>query len=133
MINNYRRFLLPLRGGWVVLLFAVLTANAGDLTKYCNPLLGTATLWTPEDLGYTRDRLILHELNNYPVMSPHAHLRPFKNKWLNMACGVVLPVGLFFYFRSWAFRVRLANDLDKVVQTNQEVIKIINTRILKDN
>lgn len=27
---------------------------AGDLTKYCNPLLGTATLWTPDELGYTR-------------------------------------------------------------------------------
>ena len=38
----------------VVLLFMALTVNAGDLTRYCNPLLGTATLWTPEDLGYTR-------------------------------------------------------------------------------
>ena len=85
------------------------------------------------DMANSRNNYLLLELNNYPVMSPHAHLRPFKNKWLNMACGVVLPVGLFFYFRSWAFRVRLANDLDKVVQTNQEVIKIINTRILKDN
>jgi len=52
--NNY--FSLPsgrIRVG-AALLFVALAANASDLTKYCNPLLGTATLWTPEDLGYTR-------------------------------------------------------------------------------
>lgn len=27
---------------------------AGDFTQHVNPLMGTATLWTPEDLGYTR-------------------------------------------------------------------------------
>ena len=26
----------------------------GTLTRYVNPLLGTATLWEPEDLGYVR-------------------------------------------------------------------------------
>ena len=29
-------------------------AVAGRLTSYVNPLLGTATLWEPEDLGYVR-------------------------------------------------------------------------------
>ena len=38
----------------VILLFAALSANAGNLTQYCNPFLGTATLWTPDELGYTR-------------------------------------------------------------------------------
>ena len=85
------------------------------------------------DMANSRNNYLLLALNNYPVMSPHAHLRPFQNKWLNLACGVLLPVGLFFYFRSWMFRVRLAHDLDRVVQTNQEVITIINTRILTDN
>ena len=30
------------------------SAMAGDLTRKVNPLVGTTTLWTPEDLGYTR-------------------------------------------------------------------------------
>lgn len=30
------------------------TALAGDLTQRVNPLTGTTTLWTPQDLGYTR-------------------------------------------------------------------------------
>ena len=85
------------------------------------------------DMANSRNNYLLQALNNYPVMSHHAHLRPFKNKWLNMACGVLLPVGLILYFRSWAFRVRLANDLERVVQTNNEVITIIKTRILTDN
>ena len=33
---------------------AALPAHAGELTQKVNPLLGTATLWTPQDLGYTR-------------------------------------------------------------------------------
>lgn len=85
------------------------------------------------DMANSRDNYLLQALNNYPVISPHAHLRPFKNKWLNLACGVIFPVGLILYFRSWAFRVRLAKDLGRVAQTNQEVITIINTRILTDN
>ncbi len=35
-------------------LTATLNASAGELTPKVNPLLGTATLWTPSDLGYTR-------------------------------------------------------------------------------
>ena len=32
---------------------ATLRAQSTSLTQYVNPLLGTATLWQPEDLGYT--------------------------------------------------------------------------------
>ena len=33
-----------------------------------------------EDLGYSRDKLILTLLNNYPVIATHAHTRPFRQK-----------------------------------------------------
>ena len=36
------------------MLAASVGAVAGDLTNKVNPLVGTSTLWTPEDLGYTR-------------------------------------------------------------------------------
>ena len=84
------------------------------------------------DMANSRNNYLLLALNNYPVVSSHAHLRPFTNKWLNLACGVLLPIGIIFYLRSWAFRVRLAKDLDKIVETNNEVIEIIKTRILNE-
>ena len=34
--------------------FAVVPTQAGDITKHVNPLMGTETLWSPQDLGYTR-------------------------------------------------------------------------------
>lgn len=84
------------------------------------------------DMANSRNNYLLLALNNYPIVSPHAHLRPFTNKWLNLLCGVLLPIGLIFYFRSWAFRIRLAHDLDTIVETNNEVIDIIKTRILNE-
>jgi lipopolysaccharide export system permease protein len=84
------------------------------------------------DMANSRNNYLLLALNNYPVVSSHAHLRPFSNKWLNLSCGVLLPIGIIFYLRSWAFRVRLAKDLDKIVETNNEVIEIIKTRILNE-
>lgn len=33
---------------------SIVSAQAGELTSHVNPLMGTATLWTPDDLGYTR-------------------------------------------------------------------------------
>ncbi|MCR5573595.1 MAG: LptF/LptG family permease [Bacteroidaceae bacterium] len=84
------------------------------------------------DMANSRNNYLLLALNNYPVVSAHAHLRPFSNKWLNLACGVLLPIGIIFYLRSWVFRVRLAKDLDKIVETNNEVIEIIKTRILNE-
>ena len=75
-----------------------------------------------EDLGYTRDKLILTELNNYPIIMPRAHTRPFRQKWLNIITGLLLPLGIFFYFRMIRFRVRLYRDLRNVYQTSERII-----------
>ena len=75
-----------------------------------------------EDLGYSTDKQILHELNNYPIIATHAHTRPFRKKWLNIATGLILPVGIFFYFRMIRFRFRLYKDLRHIRQTSEKVI-----------
>ena len=77
---------------------------------------------TIEDLGYTRDRLILTELNHYPILATHAHTRPFRKKWMNVVTGLLLPVGIFFYFRMLRFRLRLYKDLRTIRQTSERVI-----------
>lgn len=40
-------------------------------------------------------------------------------------CGIVFPIGLFFYFRIWAFRIRLNKDMERIIKTNEDVIGII--------
>ena len=75
-----------------------------------------------EDLSYSTDRLILTELNNYPVIATRAHTRPFRRKWLNIMTGLILPLGVFFYFRMLRFRFRLYKDLRTIRQTSDRIV-----------
>ncbi len=75
-----------------------------------------------EDLGYTRDKQILSELNHYPIIATHAHTRPFHKKWLNIVTGLCLPLGAFFYFRMIRFRLRLYRDLRTIRQTSERIL-----------
>ena len=75
-----------------------------------------------EDLGNTRDRLILSELNHYPIIMTRAHTRPFSRKWMNVVTGLILPVGLFFYLRMWRFRLRLYRDLHTIRQVSGKIV-----------
>ncbi len=79
-----------------------------------------------EDLSNTKDKQVLALLNEYPYMAVKSHTRPFEHKWLNIAAAVVVPVGLFLYFRMWRFRLRLFRDLRVVKQTNDGLIGRIN-------
>lgn len=85
-----------------------------------------------DDLTNTRDKVLLNELNNYPVMAVKAHTRPFEHKWLNIVSAIIIPLGLFFYLRMWRFRIRLQRDLSQIVQTNdavtEQITKIIHSK-----
>ena len=78
---------------------------------------------TIEDLGNASDRKIINLLNEYPIIMVRSHTRPFEHKWMNIAAAVIVPAGLFFYFRMWRFRLRLMKDLKKTVSTNNAVVK----------
>lgn len=75
-----------------------------------------------DDLGNSRDKVILNLLNKYPIMSVKAHTRPFNRQWLNTVAAILVPVGLVLYLRMWRFRSRLLNDLRVVVQNNNQII-----------
>jgi lipopolysaccharide export system permease protein len=75
-----------------------------------------------EDLSYTRNRYVLMKLNQYPIIATHAHTRPFARKWLNVATGLFLPTGIFFYFRMIRFRFRLYKDLQHILRINKKLI-----------
>ena len=82
---------------------------------------------TVEDLSYTKDKVILSELNNIPIIATHAHTRPFVRKWLNIITGLILPLGIFFYFRMLRFRLRLHRDLKNLRQASDAIVKRIET------
>lgn len=73
-----------------------------------------------KDLANTRDPYILQQINQYPVLMLKAHTRPFERKWLNIISALIVPLGMFFYFRMWRFRLRLLRDLKQIrfIDTN---------------
>ena len=76
-----------------------------------------------DDLSNTKDSQILGYLNHYPIVATHAHTRPFRQKWLNIITGLILPLGIFFYLRMCRFRLRLRKDLHNILETNQWVLE----------
>ncbi|WP_353331556.1 LptF/LptG family permease [Bacteroides sedimenti] len=83
-----------------------------------------------ESLANTRDLNILNLVNNYPIISVHAHRCPFNIPTINIAIGIVLPIGLIFYFRMWAFRIRLYKDLKLIHKTSRDLQNIIRKQLV---
>lgn len=97
-----------------------------EMTEVCDRLEELVTI-----LSNSRDAAILEYLNKLPVFTPHAHTRPFERKRLNQLLGIIIPAGLFFYFRIWFYRVRLYKDLNSIQtygeRINQRIENIITT------
>ena len=79
-----------------------------------------------DDLSYTKDKIILAELNHYPVLAATAHTRPFRKKWLNIIAGLIIPLGIFLYIRMLRFRMRLYRDLRTIRHTSDHIVERIN-------
>ena len=77
-----------------------------------------------EELGNSKNKKVIIYLNEFPIMSPHATLSPFKRRWLNILSIIIFPVGLVLYFRSIKFRRRLSKDLVKIEKTSRKLIEI---------
>ena len=110
--EEHKLYLLP---NPVKVFFA--EGNDHAIEKITNELEGAI-----EDLGNTRDKVILSRLNHYPVIAPRAHTNPFKRRWLNILTLMVLPLGIFFYLRIWRYRLRLFKDLHDVRQTSEKLM-----------
>ena len=86
-----------------------------------------------EELHNSSDARLVMMLNELPVLVPDAHTRPFRNARWNMAAGIVLPVGLFFFFRIWRYRLRLLHDMTLIQQTAKNLIERIDNKFLNEN
>lgn len=85
-----------------------------------------------EELANTTSYKLLGVLNTFPILSLTGHRHPFHNHWLNMATGIVFPVGLFFYFRVWLFRIRLKTDLESIAATSKTANAVIQEMVQQD-
>jgi lipopolysaccharide export system permease protein len=86
-----------------------------------------------EELSNATDGPLFGYLDQYPFVSPSAHKAPFSRQWLNILTGVILPVGLFFYFRIWMFRLRLDKDLQLIQRLNGQVASRVREHIIIDH
>lgn len=80
-----------------------------------------------EELHNSRDNVLIMYINEYPIINPSAHTRPFNNKRLNMAFGIFFPLGILVFLRIWRYRLRLRLDLQNI----QRINNLITQRILK--
>ena len=78
-----------------------------------------------EDLTNTKNKVILHNLNLYPILATKAHTRPLERQWLNILAAIIVPVGIALYLRMWRFRIRLYRDLNTIRQSNANIISQI--------
>ena len=75
-----------------------------------------------QDLGNTRSSRIIAYLNQLPILSVKAHTRPFDRKRYNVLAAICFPLGIILYIRMWRFRLRLANDIKKLIVTNKLIV-----------
>jgi len=78
-----------------------------------------------EELSNSKDSKIIGLLNQYPYLMINAHKSPFNNFWLNLLFGILVPIGLFYYFRVWSFGLRLNKDLKNIIQISHTLQDII--------
>ena len=83
-----------------------------------------------EELHNSKNSTIVSTLNLLPILVPNAHTRPFHKKWLNMATGIFLPLGIFFYLRVWRYRIRLKRDLTTIQQISAMLCERIEVQAL---
>ena len=80
-----------------------------------------------EELHNSRDNVLIMYINEYPIINPSAHTRPFDSKRLNMIFGIVFPLGILVWLRIWRYRMRLRLDLRNIERINN----LITERITK--
>ena len=128
--NEYiKRHKLPYAPSYIRLFFK--QNDNDDLHALQNEMEGFI-----ERLSNSRDLHLLDALNKYPEIHIGANTS-FKQRWLNLLIGILLPAGIFFWFRIWRFRIRLYRDLKLVARqdelVNRHILRILSEQNNKDN
>ncbi len=77
------------------------------------------------NLANSRNRNVIKQINELPIIYVHAHTSPFSNKRLNVLTGIIFPVGLVLWLRIWRFRLRLLRDMKQIVKICDQLEKVL--------
>ncbi len=72
-------------------------------------------------LSNSRNAKILTYMSNYPEMYTTAHLSPFKKRGINIAVGILFPLGLIVTWRIWRYRIILYRDMKQIERTTEQL------------
>lgn len=78
-----------------------------------------------EELSNSRNPKIIAQLNNLPILYARAHTSPFHSRRLNIAAGIVFPLGFVLWLRIWRFRLWLARDLRTILRVTARLESLI--------
>ena len=78
-----------------------------------------------EKLSNSKNRNIIIQLNEMPVLTIKPVSSPLKKRWMNIVLLFILPLSILVYARSVRFRIKLLMDLTKVEIKTKEINEII--------
>lgn len=82
------------------------------------------------ELGNSHNAQVLGYINQYPLFSDTDHLSPIHKQWMNVACGVVVPVGALLWLRAEFFRRRRLKNMLKIIEVSGSLRQIFVDRKL---
>lgn len=86
-----------------------------------------------EELSNSKNRQVLAELNRMPIIYAHAHTSPFHSRALNVAAGIIVPLGAVLCFRIWRFRLRLYRDMRSVLRTCDRLTSLLHGETIAES
>ncbi len=92
--------------------------RVADLSEHMEALI--------RQLSNSESARLVMTLNNYPNLYLSAHLSPVKNRWANMAMGILFPIGIAVWLKICKYRSILDQDITRIVNTNAILPKYIN-------
>ena len=80
-----------------------------------------------EMMSNSRDRVELDILNGFPVVPIYALEAPFANRTVNRIIGLLFPLGLLFWLRTWLFGIVISRQLNDIVSLSEKLIRYCET------
>lgn len=84
-----------------------------------------------EELGNSKDRVVLDMLNSLPIIPIYGVESPYKKRGVNRFLGIVFPLGLLFQFRAWLFSRKIRWQLEKTASVTEAMSKYLMEKTLR--
>lgn len=83
--------------------------------------------WVVNELGNSRNAVILDLINQMPVLKVFGMSAPFKSKIVNRIIGILLPLGVLFRIRALLFEKYVISSLDTIQKVSGRLIEYLQT------